>query len=104
MRHLAAAIHPPQHIRAMNASTATLLALREFATPSCRRCHGRGATGDDLVVTLCACVRRRLSADAEASAAAPAGDALPPPWGTITRRAQQIHAAELLQALPDTWS
>jgi len=85
----------------MNATTATLLALREFAAPSCRRCRGRGATGDDLVATLCACVRRRPSPDDES----PEGDGgLPPPWGAITRRAQQIHAAALLQAIPDTWS
>jgi hypothetical protein len=88
----------------MKASAATLLALREFADPSCRRCRGRGATGDDLVTTLCGCVRRRVPADEQAATGDPVDDALPHPWGVITRRAQQIHAALLLQALPDTWS
>ena len=88
----------------MKASDATLLALHEFADPACRRCRGRGATGDDLVATLCGCVRRRVPADRQPETDDPVDDALPHPWGAITRRAQQIHAALLLQSLPDAWS
>jgi hypothetical protein len=89
----------------MKVSDAMLLALREFADPACRRCRGRGATGDDLVATLCACVRRRVPLDEKASIEG-RGEAttVPHPWGIITRRAQEIHASVMLQAVPDTWS
>ncbi len=79
-----------------------LLALREFADPACRRCHGRGHRGDDLVAGLCRCVSKQFP---PAEAAADAGsDEMPHPWPLITRRAQTIHAAALLQCVPDDWS
>jgi hypothetical protein len=78
--------------------------LREFADPSCRRCGGRGATGDDLVATLCACVRRRVPREDGASAGDGGAETVPHPWGAITRRAQHIHAAVMLQAVPDSWN
>jgi len=87
----------------MKAADATRLALRAYADPGCRRCRGRGATGDDVVATLCGCVGRNIPADTE-PADGDAGDALPHPWGVITRRAQEIHASALLEAVPDTWS
>ncbi len=88
----------------MNVSDAMLRALREFADPSCRRCRGRGATGDDLVATVCACVRRRVPREEETSIDDRGEGAIPHPWGVLTRRAQQIHAALMLEAVPDTWS
>ncbi|MBI5288625.1 MAG: hypothetical protein HY873_06600 [Chloroflexi bacterium] len=88
----------------MKAADAMLLALREYAAPSCRRCHGRGATGEDIVATLCACVRRRVSVEDVTPGGDDGEEAVPHPWGAITRRAQQIHAAAMLQAVPDTWS
>lgn len=88
----------------MKAADAMLMALREFAEPSCRRCRGRGATGDDLVATLCACVRRHVPVGAETSIEDPGDETVPHPWGVITRRAQQIHAAVMLEAVPDTWN
>jgi hypothetical protein len=87
----------------MKVSDAMLLALREFADPRCRRCRGRGARGDDLVATLCACVRRRVPVD-ETTSIEDRDQAVPHPWGIITRRAQEIHASVMLQAVPDTWS
>ncbi len=84
----------------MKVSDAMVIALREFADPACRRCRGRGAKGDDVVAGLCRCVKERVPDDA---GAAP-DESLPHPWGAITRRAQHIHAAVLLQAVPDDWS
>ena len=81
-----------------------LLALREYAAPSCRRCRGRGATGDDIVATLCACVRQRVPPEEETASGAGGDEAMPHPWGAITRRAQRIHAAAMLEAVPDNWS
>jgi len=88
----------------MKVADAMLLALREFATPSCRRCRGRGATGDDLVATLCDCVRRRVPLDEETLSGDRGDEPVPHPWGVIARRAQHIHAAAMLQAVPDTWT
>ncbi len=88
----------------MKVTEAMRLALRERADPACRRCRGRGATGEDLVATLCACVLRRLPADPHAGAQGEDDETLPHPWGIITRRAQEIHASALLEALPDNWS
>jgi hypothetical protein len=88
----------------MKVSDAMLMALREFAEPSCRRCRGRGATGDDLVATLCACVGRRIDPENQTLCAERCDETLPRPWGVITRRAQQIHAAAMLQAVPDNWN
>jgi hypothetical protein len=79
-----------------------LLALRELADPACRRCHGRGYRGDDLVAGLCRCVSAQFPP--EASPVDPGSDGMPHPWGEITRRAQTIHAAAMLQLLPDDWS
>jgi hypothetical protein len=89
---------------AMKATEAIRLALRELADPACRRCRGRGTTGDDPVATLCACIRRRIPAGEAGTAGGEGGDALPHPWDTITRRAQEIHASALLENVPDTWS
>ncbi len=91
----------------MKATEAMRLALREFADPACRRCRGAGAKGDDLVEGLCRCVRARAPATDPPAAGDAAGDAaggLPHPWAAITRRAQSIHAAVLLQGVPDDWS
>jgi hypothetical protein len=88
----------------MKVSDAMLVALREFADPSCRRCRGRGATGDDLVATLCRCVRRRVALEEETPIGERGDETMPHPWGVITRRAQHIHAAVMLHAVPDTWS
>jgi hypothetical protein len=88
----------------MKISDAMLLALRGFAGPSCRRCRGRGATGDDLVATLCACVRRRVPLEDETSNRDRGEETLPHPWRVITRRAHEIHAAVMLQPVPDTWA
>lgn len=79
-----------------------LLALRELADPACRRCRGSGHRGDDLVAGLCRCVSRQFPA--EAAAETSGDDEMPHPWPLITRRAQTIHAAAMLQCLPDDWS
>jgi hypothetical protein len=79
-----------------------LLALRELADPSCRRCHGRGHRGSDLVVGLCRCVSSRFPA--ESAEGRVSDDDMPHPWPLITRRAQTIHATAMLQFLPDDWS
>ncbi len=34
----------------------------------------------------------------------PSDDEMPHPWPLITRRAQTIHAAAMMQFLPDDWS
>ena len=88
----------------MKVDDAMLLALRELADPSCRRCQGRGATGDDLVASLCVCVRRRVPLEEETSIGDRGEETVPHPWGVITRRAQHIHAAVMLQPVPDTWN
>jgi hypothetical protein len=74
-------------------------AVTEFADPACHRCHGRGYAGALREDTLCACVGPRVPRDP----AGGADDALPHPWGAITRRAQQLHAAHLLECTPDNW-
>lgn len=79
-----------------------LLALRELAEPACRGCRGRGYRGDDLVAGLCRCVSKQFPPE-------PAGQGssdgeMPHPWPLITRRAQTIHAAAMMQFLPDDWS
>ncbi len=79
-----------------------LLAVRELANPACRRCRGRGHSGDDLVAGLCRCVSKQFRA--EAPACASSDHEMPHPWPLITRRAQTIHAAAMLQCLPDDWS
>jgi hypothetical protein len=84
----------------MRITDAVQLALREFADPACRRCRGRGYTGDLRPDAVCRCVVARVPADN----AEPVDDGLPHPWHAITRRAQQIHAAALLELTPDTWS
>jgi len=87
----------------INAADAMQLALREFADPACRRCRGSGHRGDDLVAGLCRCVEKRTPAD-ESPPSPADGEPLPHPWGIITKRAQSIHAAALLQCVPDDWS
>jgi hypothetical protein len=87
----------------ITASDAMQLALREYADPGCRRCRGRGHRGDDLVGGLCRCVERRTPA-AKTPPATGGEEPLPHPWGVITKRAQSIHAAALLQCVPDDWS
>jgi hypothetical protein len=72
-------------------------AVAEFADPACRRCRGRGHRGELREDTLCRCVAPRVPDEAAAD------DALPRPWGAITRRAQQLHAAALLESTPDNW-
>ncbi len=93
----------------MRADNAVCLALREIADPACRRCGGAGATGRDVVKTLCRCVRERAASHAQAAAPLSGADEaaladLPYPWGIVTRRAQRIHAAALLDMVPDNWS
>ena len=86
----------------ITASDAMQLALREFADPACRRCRGRGHRGEDPVAGLCRCVEQRTPGG---EAPQDAGEEpLPHPWGVITKRAQSIHAAALLQCVPDDWS
>ncbi|HXF50329.1 MAG TPA: hypothetical protein VNM43_01455 [Dehalococcoidia bacterium] len=80
----------------MDSHAAIRLALRRFADPQCRRCRGAGATGDDPVATVCACVRERVPRDE--------GDDVPHPWGPIVRYAQRVHAADLLHLVPDAWT
>ena len=80
----------------MRITDAVQLALREFADPACRRCRGRGYVGDLRPDAVCRCVVARVPPrDAE-----PADDDPPHPWPAITRRAQQIHAAALLELTP----
>ena len=79
-----------------------LLALRELADPSCRRCRGRGHRGNDPVAGLCRCVAKQFPDEPQAGP--PSDDDMPHPWPLITRRAQTIHAAAMLQFLPDDWS
>jgi len=86
----------------IRASDAMLLALRELADPACRRCRGRGYRGDDLVAGLCRCVSTQFPAEPAADASR--DEEMPHPWALITRRAQAIHAAAMLQFLPDDWS
>lgn len=82
----------------MKIESALRLALREFADPACRRCRGRGYRGDLRPDSACSCVAARVPKDEDAS------DDLPHPWGAITRRAQQIHAASTVDSsLPDAW-
>jgi len=102
MWHLVARSARGEHIVVIHASDAMLLALHELADPACRRCHGRGYRGDDLVAGLCRCVSKQFP-PAEAAADAVSDD-MPHPWPLITRRAQTIHAAALLQCVPDDWS
>jgi hypothetical protein len=102
MWHLAGRGVRGEHILVIHASDAMLLALRELADPACRRCRGRGHRGDDLVAGLCRCVSKQFPAEAPACSAA--DDDMPHPWPLITRRAQTIHAAAMMQFLPDDWS
>lgn len=99
--HLAGRHERGEHIGVIHASDAMLLALRELADPACRRCRGRGHRGDDLVAGLCRCVSSKFPAEAAGDASE---DDMPHPWPSITRRAQAIHAAAMLQCLPDDWS
>lgn len=82
----------------MRIADAIGLAVREFADPACRRCGGRGFRDVLREDTLCPCVARRAPAGGR-----PADDALPHPWGSITRRAQEIHAAHLLEGTTNSW-
>jgi hypothetical protein len=79
---------------------AVRLALGEFADPACRRCHGRGHDGPLDADSLCRCVPPRVPVDA----GSPTTEDLPHPWPAITRRAQQIHAAAVVEHVPDNWS
>ena len=78
---------------------AVRLALIDFADPQCRRCGGRGYSGLLVADALCRCVPPRVPDDRHSEAA----DELPHPWPIITRRAQQIHAAAVLENVPDNW-
>ena len=83
----------------MKIDAALRLALREFADPNCRRCRGRGYRGELGPESACSCVAARVPKDER-----PADDELPHPWGAVTRRAQEIHAAATVDsALPDAW-
>ncbi len=84
----------------MKIEAAIRLALREFADPACRRCRGRGYRGELAPDSACACVAARAPKDDDAADPTE----LPHPWGAVTRRAQQIHAASTVDsALPDAW-
>jgi hypothetical protein len=85
----------------MKIEDAVRLALREFADPHCGRCGGAGFRRELRPESVCRCVRGRVPPDAEA---APEAEALPHPWGAITRRAQEIHAAASVDHVPDVWS
>lgn len=80
----------------MNPDAAMRLALRHFADPGCRRCHGAGTTGENPVATVCRCVRENVPAENS--------DLLPHPWGPIVRYAQRLHATDLWHLVPDAWS
>ncbi len=82
----------------MRRADALRLALREFADPSCRRCAGQGYRNELAPEHLCRCVRRGVAAVLDEEGA----DAID--WERIARRAQQIHAADVLERVPDTWS
>lgn len=78
------------------------LALREFADPACRRCHGAGFRGELQPDAICRCVAARAPRDEEASED-DEGD-LRHPWSAVVRRAQEIHAAAIVGREPDDWS
>lgn len=83
----------------MRIADAMRLALGEFADPACRRCGGRGFRGDTVSEdALCRCVAPRIPATDD-----PPPGALPHPWDVLTRRAQQIHAAYLLEGTTTSW-
>ena len=82
----------------MRRADALRLALREFADPACRRCAGRGYRKEPATEHPCQCVRRDTPAAVEQERAKEFD------WERIARRAQQIHAADVLERVPDTWS
>jgi len=77
---------------------AVRLALAGFADPRCRRCGGRGYSGLLTADALCRCVPPRVPEKPVTP-----DDELPHPWPAITRRAQEIHAAAVLENVPDNW-
>lgn len=85
----------------MKIEDAVRLALRGFADPLCRRCGGAGFRRELRAESVCRCVRGRVPPDAATGSDA---EALPHPWGAITRRAQEIHAAAAVDHVPDVWS
>lgn len=86
----------------MRIENAIRLALREAADPACRRCGGAGYRRDLRPESVCRCVRERIPH--EQTAAPDDESAMPHPWPAITRRAQEIHAAAIVDRVPDTWS
>ncbi len=83
----------------MRIADAMRRALGEFADPACRRCGGRGFRGNTpREDALCRCVAPRVPADPQRPR-----HALPHPWDVLTRRAQQIHAAHLLEGMTNSW-
>ena len=85
----------------MKIEDAVRLALRGFADPLCRLCGGAGFRRELRAESVCRCVRRRVPPDA---ATGSDEEALQHPWGAITRRAQEIHAAASVDHVPDVWS
>lgn len=82
----------------MRRADALRLALREFADPACRRCAGQGFRSELAPEHLCGCVKRGMATVVDEEGAESVD------WGRIARRAQQIHAADVLECVPDTWS
>ena len=78
------------------------LALREFADPACRRCHGAGFRGELLPDAICRCVAARTPRDDDSFA--DEEDDLPHAWRAVVHRAQEIHAASIVAREPDDWS
>lgn len=82
----------------MRRTDALRLALREFADPACRRCTGQGYRKELAPEHLCRCVKRIATAMVNEDSLETID------WERIARRAQQIHAADVLERVPDTWS